>query len=81
MGIFMKDIPSNKPNNYTIIFEQQVMYFKTSCDFYHFVKPIDVAHDMPFAVYVMAYYHPPTKLREGNVFSRVCLSTGVEEEG
>ena len=29
----------------------------------------------------MAYYHPPTKLREGNVFSHVCLSTGVEEEG
>ena len=26
----------------------------------------------------LSYYHPPTKLREGNVFSRVCLSIGGE---
>ena len=26
----------------------------------------------------MYYYRPPMKLREGNVFSHVCLSTGGE---
>ena len=27
---------------------------------------------------IRAYYRPPTKLREGNVFTRVCLFGGVE---
>ena len=27
------------------------------------------------------YYHPPTKLREGNVFSRVCVCVCVFSEG
>ena len=27
------------------------------------------------------YYHPPTKLREGNVFSRVCVCVFSEREG
>ena len=29
-----------------------------------------------FLLYPFNFYHPPTELREGNVFSRVCLSMG-----
>ena len=56
----------------------EIGYYRCECDSNHFIQDPDTGdcRGNNFKMLSLSFYRSPTKLREGNVYSRVCLFTG-----